>query len=297
MERRLLVIILLAVVGGGLLIWGLGSSKDSYKGELNVASDQSKPEASFEADDAAQPGRLREPKIKGALEEELELAEQLIENGKLLEAKEVYKGLVESSSGHPDLLDLEQRLWDINMRIMFSPIKTEDSIVYEVESGDSLYLIAKKFNTTVGFLKRSNNLSSDLIRVGQRLKVITSKPSVIVDKSLNTLTLKMDGEIVKVYPCSTGEFNSTPAGEFKVINKLVDPTWYKAGAIVPPQSEENILGSRWMGFDLLGYGIHGTTMPDSIGQQVTAGCVRLLNKDVEELYDIVSVGTVVTIIE
>jgi lipoprotein-anchoring transpeptidase ErfK/SrfK len=81
-----------------------------------------------------------------------------------------------------------------------------------------------------------------------------------------------------------------------VINsKLENPTWYHAGAIVPPDSPKNILGTRWLGIDYPGYGIHGTTIPESIGTQATSGCVRMLNSEVEELYSIIPYGTKVKI--
>jgi len=129
------------------------------------------------------------------------------------------------------------------------------------------------------------------------LKILTAKVSIIVDKSQNKLFLKINDEIFKAYPCSTGKFSSTPTGKFKIVNKLIDPVWFKAGAIVPPESPENILGTRWLGLDLKGYGIHGTTQPETIGKQVTQGCIRMYNKDVEELFDIVPVGTEVIIID
>ena len=66
---------------------------------------------------------------------------------------------------------------------------------------------------------------------------------------------------------------------------------------MPAESPENILGSRWMGLSERGYGIHGTVDPKSVGQQVTAGCVRMLNSEVEELYTIVPAGTEVTIVD
>ena len=65
--------------------------------------------------------------------------------------------------------------------------------------------------------------------------------------------------------------------------------------MIPSESPENILGTRWLGFDMPGYGIHGTTQPDSIGKQATAGCVRMLNSEAEELYDLLPIGTEVTI--
>ena len=67
--------------------------------------------------------------------------------------------------------------------------------------------------------------------------------------------------------------------------------------MVPPDSPENILGTRWLGIDKQGYGLHGSVDPTSIGKQVTAGCVRMTNKDVEELFDIVPVGTDVMIVD
>jgi len=66
---------------------------------------------------------------------------------------------------------------------------------------------------------------------------------------------------------------------------------------VPAGSPDNILGVAWLGFDLPGYGIHGTTEPQNLGKQVTQGCVRMANTDVEELYTIVPVGTEVQIVD
>jgi lipoprotein-anchoring transpeptidase ErfK/SrfK len=121
--------------------------------------------------------------------------------------------------------------------------------------------------------------------------------SILVDKSQNILILKSNEEVIKTYIVSTGANNSTPTGTFKIINKIPHPTWFKAGAVVPAGTPDNILGTRWLGFDLPGYGIHGTTEPQSLGQQVTQGCVRMANLEVEELYTIIPVGTEVTIID
>jgi lipoprotein-anchoring transpeptidase ErfK/SrfK len=174
---------------------------------------------------------------------------------------------------------------------------TEDSISYEVKKGDTLYEIAKKFNTTVELIKKSNNIKNATIRPGDKLKIINTKFSVVVDKSKNTLTLKEEEEVLKVYPVSTGINNSTPVGTFKIVNKLIDPVWYKTGAIVAAESPDNILGSRWMGLSVKGYGIHGTTQPETIGKQITQGCIRMYNSDVEELYSILPMGTEVIIMD
>ncbi len=177
-----------------------------------------------------------------------------------------------------------------------SPQMDAHSVVYEVQPGDNLTKISKKHHVTVDLLKRVNGIS-DALKPGMKLKVPTAKLSLVVDKSQNTLILKADEEVLKTYVCATGTNNSTPVGVFKITDKLVDPTWYKAGAVVPPGSADNVLGTRWMGITQKGYGIHGTTEPDKLGQQVTAGCVRMRNDEVEELYALVPPGTEVTIVD
>ncbi len=51
------------------------------------------------------------------------------------------------------------------------PLGTSKETTYTVKSGDSLYSIAKKYNTTVNRLKELNNLSSNLLNIGQILIV------------------------------------------------------------------------------------------------------------------------------
>lgn len=224
-------------------------------------------------------------------------AVKLEEKNSWTDAKEMYQQIM---ANHPDFTNIElvqKNLEDLNLRIIFSQIETPKTVIHEVKSGDSLGKIAKQYNTTVELLKKSNGLSTDIIRVGQRLRIWQGVFSVFVDKSQNILMLRSDGEVVKVYAVSTGKNNNTPIGTFKIVNKLVDPVWYKSGAIVPPESPQNALGSRWLGFDLPGYGIHGTIEPESIGMQVTEGCVRMHNEDVEELFSLLPTGTLVTVVD
>lgn len=193
--------------------------------------------------------------------------------------------------------EAEKELFSLNLQILFSKTETPTSIFHTVEKGDSLYKIARKYGTTVELIRRANGLSGDTIYPETKLKVEKGTFTVLVDKSDNTLDLFLEGRRIKRYRVATGSDNKSPVGTFKIINKLKDPTWFHAGAVVPPDSPENILGTRWMGFDNPGYGIHGTTIPQSIGTQSTAGCVRMRNKEVEELYGILPVGTKVTVVD
>lgn len=164
-------------------------------------------------------------------------------------------------------------------------------VTYTIESGDSLYVIARKHRTTPDLIKKINDLDSDTIYAGRDIRLYRGNFSIMIDKSLNLLTLFADDKAIKEYRVSTGKDNSTPAGDFRIKDKLVDPTWFKSGAIYAPGSPDNELGTRWLGFDKEGYGIHGTTEPEKIGEQASEGCIRMLNEDVEELYSLVPVGT------
>lgn len=178
---------------------------------------------------------------------------------------------------------------------IFSKEIGPDSKLYTVKSGDSLYVIARKHHTTVDLIKKINGLKSDDIYPNMKLKIHTESFSIEVDKSKNILVLYSGRIPVKKYLVATGKKNCTPVGKFKIKDKLVNPTWFKTGAILPPGSPENALGTRWMGFDKPAYGIHGTIEPKSIGTQASEGCIRMLNEEVEELYGMVPEGTSVTI--
>ena len=236
----------------------------------------------------AAPARAEEARVL------LTRAEAALAQGSYLEAKQLCQQALQQNPDVKTAAAAQERLGQANVKLLFSPLPAPDSAAYVVAPGDSLARISRKMGTTVELLRVSNNLRGDFIRVNQRLKVSQAKFSVLVDKSLNTLTLKNGEEVVKVYRCSTGAGGITPAGTFKITSRMIDPVWK---GIVPPGDPVNPLGTRWLGFDLPQYGIHGTSDPGSIGRQVTQGCVRLSNPDVEELYTLLPEGTLVAIVE
>lgn len=222
---------------------------------------------------------------------------QLESKGDLVGLRAAYQKLVNDFPNSREVMAWQKNIDNLNIKILFSPLITPKSLAYEIKPGDTLTKIAREFKTTPDLIKRSNNLSDDRIVPGRKIKISNAPWSIVVDKSQNILILKSDEEIIKTYVVSTGKNNSTPVGNFKITSKLVNPTWFKAGAIVPAGSPENILGTRWMGIDLPSYGIHGTTDPKSLGRQVTQGCVRMANPEAEELYTIVPIGTEVVIVD
>ncbi|MFA6610505.1 MAG: LysM peptidoglycan-binding domain-containing protein, partial [Candidatus Omnitrophota bacterium] len=164
--------------------------------------------------------------------------------GDLLKAKAAYRNIIESFPSSNSISKAMESLDNLNIKILFSADVKEGAVIYEIQKGDTLAKIAKKFNTTVDFIVKANDLKSSNIRTGGKLKVVKTKFSIVVDKSQNILTLKADGDVVKTYRVSTGLNDTTPVGTFVITTKIKDPTWYTTGAVVPAASPKNILGSR-----------------------------------------------------
>jgi len=207
--------------------------------------------------------------------------------------------LVNNYPSSNEVMNWQKKIDDINIKLLFSPTVTLKTQLYEIKPGDTLVKIARQFKTTPELIVKSNNISGDRIFPGKKIKVWTVPFSIVVDKSQNILMLKADDEVIKTYNVSTGANNSTPVGTFKIVDKIVNPSWFKPGAATPiaAGSPDNALGTRWLAISIPSYGIHGTNDPASLGKQVTQGCVRMLNADVEELYIIVPKETEVTIVD
>ena len=116
---------------------------------------------------------------------------------------------------------------------------------------------------------------------------------IVVSLQDRKLALVENGRVVRIYATAVGAPKSpSPTGSFLIVARLEHPTWYGPKKVVPPGSA-NPLGTRWLGLSRKGYGIHGTNRPRSIGRNVSHGCIRMRNRDVEELFTLVEVGDAV----
>ena len=72
------------------------------------------------------------------------------------------------------------------------------------------------------------------------------------------------------------------------------------GKSIPGGTPGNPLGKYWIGFWTDGknwIGFHGTPNPETVGTAASHGCLRMYNKDIEELFKVVSLGTLVTVVK
>ena len=126
-----------------------------------------------------------------------------------------------------------------------------------------------------------------------------SKHMIIVNTKKNTLNYYVNYTLVKKFRCATGKASTpTPQRKTTIVNKIKNRPFYKTG--IPGGDPRNPLGKRWMGLNIDGtqgstYGIHGNNNEKSIGKNVSHGCIRMHNSEVEWLFDQVPLGTVVLI--
>lgn len=234
------------------------------------------------------------------VEELLQAAEQQLQLDKLEAARLL---------GHNALRDpaiiMFDRYWfraadiinTVNRRLMNSGAPCQEKARYTVQPGDNLSKLALRFYTSVEALKRLNALTGEAPVLHPR-QIITYLPgawSIRVSKQHFVLILYRDNVLYRYYRVGIGRENRTPVGLFAISSRIKHPAWTPPGKNIPYGHPDNILGTHWLGLvpigptdmTLSGYGIHGTQEPDSIGTGASAGCIRMRNEEVEELFDFI----------
>ena len=250
----------------------------------------------------AVPGDLSEEDFKKALAE----AKALDDQGKLYDERALLLAALDKA-GSDFAPALERTLGALSTRIYLEPRPGPDKVEYVVKGGDALSAIASRFVCPKELIMEANGIKDPTkIRPGQRL-VFPDHPdfAVRVSKSLNTLELTLGGKFFKKYVVGTGQNAKTPAGTFVVKDKIEHPDWWSdGGKVIPYGDPANVLGTHWLALEatgetprVSGYGIHGTWDDTTLGKQSSAGCVRMSNADVRELFLFLPRQTPVTIVE
>ncbi|SFK21964.1 LysM domain-containing protein [Halobacillus dabanensis] len=163
-------------------------------------------------------------------------------------------------------------------------------MIHIVKTKETLAQIARDYRTPLRDILAANQIANpNLIYPGQQV-VIPGLPNPAdlpyqIEVSINNRRLRLykSGSLQKEYPIAVGRMlQGTPTGNFIIINKAPEPG--------------GPFGTMWMSLSKQHYGIHGTNNPSSIGKAVSKGCIRMYNKDVEELSRTIPIGTSVNIL-
>jgi len=125
---------------------------------------------------------------------------------------------------------------------------------------------------------------------------------ITIDLSDRRLTLYDGDTVLRTIPVAVGrDAFPTPMGEFEVQQMIRDPSWMNpfTHEVIEGGHPRNPLGRFWIGFWTDGnnwVGMHGTPNPESVGNAVSHGCIRLYDEDIQALFSQVTMGTPVTVV-
>lgn len=111
---------------------------------------------------------------------------------------------------------------------------------------------------------------------------------IAINKNEHSLSVMSGNQIIRNYSTGLGKNDSTPEAELLISKKIMKPD-----KSVPKL--DNVYGTRAMELSDQRFAIHGTNTPSSIGKDVSEGCIRLANADMEDLYAITPLNTPVKI--
>ena len=238
-------------------------------------------------------------------------AQREIEAGRLPRARDILnRALFDAQTSEPERARLRDRLSELAATMTFGRalVPGDDTVrEYRIQSGDRLSTVAVRedVGNSWQFIARVNGIAdASRIRVGQRIKLVNGPFHAVVHKNAYRLDLFLEDRdsagnhlFVRSFDVGLGEFDSTPTGAWIVKNREKNPSWVNPRN---PQERygrddpDNPIGDFWVGLEgdddqtrlEVGYGLHGTIEPDSIGKQMSMGCVRLLDDDIALLFEV-----------
>lgn len=184
---------------------------------------------------------------------------------------------------------------------------------YVVKREDNLYEIARRFDIGIVELLAANpGVDPWKPKVGKELAITTMHvlPPIQQGLVLNLSELRLfyfTEDAVITFPIGIGRNGwQTPLGETTIVKKRENPSWIPPASIrqenpdlpdIVPPGPDNPLGAFALNLGWAGYAIHGTNRPYGVGKRSSHGCIRLYPEDIKALFNEVSVGETVTVID
>ncbi|NUQ65772.1 MAG: LysM peptidoglycan-binding domain-containing protein [Pirellulales bacterium] len=190
---------------------------------------------------------------------------------------------------------LTELLDQIAGSVIYSRSPNEFAQAYTVKPGDTLQTIAQTCDVPWQLLAKINGIADPQnLQPGQQLKILPGRFDAVIDLGRMEMTLMLQGHYAGRFPIGIGQDRQDLEGIYQVRDKVVNPTYDGRDGVVDADDPRNPLGERWIG---LGdkVGIHGTNDPQNVGQTRSNGSVCLKARDIDDVYDILSVGSRVVI--
>ena len=237
----------------------------------------------------------------------------MIREGRLVQGRKELSQLLftdDASLSPLDAQTIRDTLQSVNRKLVFSDeVVPGDPIAesYLVQRGDYLSRIAPRYGIPYQFIERINHIKAERLQAGKPIKVIKGPFRARISKSNFRMYIYVndpDGQplYIRSFPVGLGKTDSTPNGNFIIQpnSKVKNPSWRnpRTGKFFSKDNPDIPIGEYWLALQgtdpdtesATGYGIHGTNDPASIGRQASMGCIRLREKDIELVFDMLEGG-------
>ncbi len=166
---------------------------------------------------------------------------------------------------------------------------------YVVKPGDTLDIVAAQYSVPPVLLQRINGIADpQRLAPNQQLKVVRGPFHALVSLERHEVTLFADGCYAGRFAIGTG-VDCPKQGEFTVLEKSENRAYQGPdGTSFPPGDRRNPLGRLWIGLSDR-VGLHGVNDPQNVGRDDNLGAIGLSDRDIDDLYGILSVGSRVVI--
>ena len=226
---------------------------------------------------------------------EFEAAAKLRQEGKLSEARNALTAFIQKYPTGTRSDEAKDLLGEVNIDILLSRYPSPDKEEYVVKPGDVLQKIANKTKSTPELIMRMNNLSSTMLRIGERLYVSHPQFSLVIQRKPKLVVLLDKGAFFKQYRIQEEKLSAKQ--QPKVTTKVTDIMAWRDGKRVGFGTREYIGSTRWIRFTAPAYTLYA--VPDSahptVGIPPPPQGLGLFASDVEELSSLVNKQTTVTI--
>ncbi|MGQ9503866.1 MAG: LysM peptidoglycan-binding domain-containing protein [Thermogutta sp.] len=166
---------------------------------------------------------------------------------------------------------------------------------YTVQPGDTLFQIAQKYDVPWELLAKINGiLQPDQLPPGMQLKVIRGPFEAVIRLQRRELVLMVQGRYAGRFQIGIGKDAQRCEGVYQVREKTLNPRYYSDQGVLEANDPRNPLGPKWLGLEGR-LGIHAARDPAAFHDSQSPGAIFLTTKDMDDVFDILSVGSRVVI--
>jgi LysM repeat protein len=279
--KWLFVLVLALAIFGGAAWFGYNTF---VKEEIEVQKEQR--------------GEVTPPPVVDISLPEFQAAVKLRQEGKLAEMRNALISFIQKYPAGKHLDEARDLLGEVNTEILLSRYPSPEKIEYIVKPGDVLAKIARKLKTTPELIMRMNNMSSTMLRIGERLLISHPDFSIVIQRKAELVVLLNHGAFFKQYHIREAKLPQKQPP--KVVTKVAETMAWKNGQRVGLGSKEYLASTKWIrlaagaGYTL--YAVPDATHPN-LEQPPPPTGLGLAATDLEELSTLVNNRTPVTIID